>query len=329
MRRILALVAVASAIATSGSFASASGSFETLRYADNTQFTIACPANYECQVELERGERAGDGFSAAASDWDPHVGYSGTGQLTPSLMLRPDRPGLRTNVVLTTSRRTYRLLLVSTSSQNPKYYSFSYNGSERDTYRRLAKLSVATQTALRAQAAAAKASPPPIAADAVSLKSTCIDYNYAYYHDLTLPPDHKPKARANADPIPPEWIPETVCTDGEHTYIDFPIVREQPYDTPTYFKSSPGEPDEIINAIYNSTRRRYVIDNVYPNIVLVLGSQERPLRIRLLHNPDAHVGRGAPVPIPIETHAPIVLGHLPPPVEPATPTPSPRASARP
>jgi type IV secretory pathway VirB9-like protein len=270
------------------------GSFITLHFAEQRQFDVRCPANYECEIQLQKGERVSDGFNAHINDWDPHIGYTGEGVVTPHLMLRPVRSGLRTNIVLTTTKRTYHLLATSDASDTPRYYSFVYDDQ---MYRPMSRAALAAQAALRARA---MASPVPTAtpADVAELKSVCIDYDYGYFQDFTVPADHMPGTQASHDSIPQDWIPRVMCTDGKHTYIDFPIGPEQPYDTPT-FHAVLADGDEIINAVYNGARRRFILDGVYPDIVLQLGSMVRPLRIRLVHFPSVHNERGHAKPIQI------------------------------
>jgi type IV secretory pathway VirB9-like protein len=274
-------VSFASGVATSD----ARATFIGLHFAERQEFTIRCVVGLECDVQLEPGERVNDGFNAQKGEWDPHMAYTGGGQMPlPHLILRPSENAHRTNIILTTTRRTYYLLLVPIKSSGPLYYSFQYDST---TYRNLANLALATQTALKYQNGAG-VHPVPTAtpADVADLHSVCIDYNYTYTIDRYLADDHPHNAKPSNDAFPGEWKPQTVCSDGKHTYVQLTPQAQLPVDLPIAFALT-AEGDTIINSTFNANRWRYTVDGVYGDIVLELGSQFRPLRLRL-HHPDPY-----------------------------------------
>ena len=296
-RRIaLALVAAAAFSLEAAVAVADDRPFVSFTFTDRHQYTIDCAARYECDIQLDSGERVNDGFNANIDDWDPHIGYSGEKRLTPHLVLRPSRSGLRTNIILTTTKRTYYLLAVSSDRQQPSYYSFSFD----DTYRELARRAVATQTALRASGA--RPVPTPTPADVADLSSTCFDYDYSYLVDRNVQSDHVPRARPSNETLPQSLVPKLVCSDGSHTFVEFPVGREVPADLPISLAVT-SEGDTLINYTYLASLNRYTVDGVYDSFVLELGSQSAPLRLRIYHagrgNPPA--GRHDPRPIPITT----------------------------
>ena len=274
-------------------------SFTSLPFADRREYVVTCAAHYECDVQLQPGERVNDGFNAHNEDWDPHIGYTGEHSLTPHLVLRPSRAGLRTNIILTTTKRTYYLLAESTGSDSPSYYSFAYVD---DTYRDAARSALALQAALRAQGGLLTPEPTPSPANVANLSNVCFDFDYSYGVDNSVQPDHAKFAHPNRDPLPPNYVPKEVCSDGKHTYIDFPYQREVPADLPVTFAVG-AEGDTLINYTYVASLNRYTIDGVYDSFVLELGSQTSPLRLRIYHgmrgNPPT--GRHVATPTPILT----------------------------
>lgn len=304
MRRLAsALSALLILSASTCTVISANGNspFATLPYTENHQYTLSCAAHFECDVQLQPGERVNDGFNAHIDDWDPHIGYSGEHTITPHLVLRPSRPGLRTNIILTTTKRTYYLFAHSTSAQQPSYYVFNY---QQDTYRALARQAVATQAALRASLKLSQPNAVPTPANVADLATLCFDYNYGYLVDRNVQTDHVPRARPSREPLPTNYVPKLVCSDGRHTYIEFPMQREVPSDLPISLAvTSSG--DTLINYTYLSELNRFTIDGVYDSFVLELGSQAAPLRLRIYHaGLGAPNGRHDPSPIPIRTSAP-------------------------
>ncbi len=259
--------------------------FIGLHFAERQEFTIKCVVGLECDVQLEPGERVNDGFNAQKGEWDPHMAYTGAGRMPlPHLILRPSLNARRTNIILTTTRRTYYLLLIPVKSSDPIYYSFQYDST---TYRNLANLAVATQTALKGQTSpGAHPAPTATPADVADLHGVCIDYHYTYTIDRYLADDHPHNAKPSSDAFPGEWKPQMVCSDGQHTYVQLTPQKQLPVDLPIAFALT-AEGDTIINSTFNANRWRYTVDGVYTDIVLELGSQYRPLRLRL-HHPDPY-----------------------------------------
>ena len=73
-----------------------------------------------------------------------------------------------------------------------------------------------------------------------------------------------------------------VCTDGTHTYVEFPRAQEAPADIPISLAVT-TEGDTLIDYTYVATLNRFTIDGVYDSFALEVGSQDQPLRIRIYH----------------------------------------------
>jgi type IV secretion system protein TrbG len=242
--------------------------FSVLRYHSHQQDVISCPANFECDIELESGERINNGYNAWTHDWDPHVGYTGDRNATPHLVLKPYQANLRTNIILTTTRRTYYFLVSSTNDSVPRYYRFEYDVPRQLTLRHQPK---------------PRPRPEPTPVQDADLYRVCIDYAYSYLIDTNPGNDHAHRATASTQTFPAEFIPQVACTDGRHTFVQFPFSRETSADLPLHLAVTP-EGDTIANATYVFQRARYVIDGVYPDMVLEMGSQSSPIRLRILHS---------------------------------------------
>ena len=136
-------VALAGAIAVApfiGTAQASDASFRSIQYHADSQPVISCPLSVNaqgsvqallCEVTLEPGEHVKDGLNAQAQLWDPHIVYSGDGVQTPHLVLKPDAIGDVANVIVTTNKRTYRLLFRSVPGSAPVYTTFHYDAEAR------------------------------------------------------------------------------------------------------------------------------------------------------------------------------------------------------
>jgi type IV secretion system protein TrbG len=277
MNRAVLTVAMVCAAAAATAPATSSEQFVALTYRPRTETTIRCARNLECEVTLEPGERVFAGFAAAIDDWDPHVGYSGPkGGATAHLVFRPARAGLRTNVVVTTSRRSYYLELVSDDSRRARYYGFAF------------------PHVFIARSAPAAPTPAPIATPAPDPMAACLGYRYTYDFDRNLPADHAPGARTNRDALSALWQPWRACTDGRHTFVQFTASDVVPTDLPIVNVLGP-DGDSPPNYTYDPALRRFTIDGVPDAIVFELGSQDSPLRlvVRRVSNAGTTLDPGA------------------------------------
>lgn len=212
------------------------------------EFTIECPAHYECLLTLEPGEQIISGFSADVADWDPHDTYDGEqGSQTPHLIFRPVKAGLRSNIVVTTTKRTYYLLLESTSETEPHYYAFRYNNAQQS-----------------AQAPAAPPTAPPTPAplnlSSVNLADVCN------------------RDRYQTDTEPAAWKPEIVCNDGHHTFIQFGPYHASPIESPIVHAiiQQGGQPvEELVQYTPYMAQGRIVVDGVYDNLVLLISGNQK------------------------------------------------------
>lgn len=266
------------------------GTVVSVPYEPDRETRLACAVGLACDVTLEPGETVGAGFAGAIAAWDPHRAYSGgsadspgthaeTGR-TPHLVFRaPRAAGVRTNAVVLTNRRTYHLVLVATADRDAIYYRFTFPRTIVDS-------------AAAPRAVTAPAGPPaaPRALDARNPLATCFDFSYSYERGA-LPLDHASGATDAGGEIPRAWRPSVACTDGRHTYVQFPRTDVMPADTPVAAALG-ADGDAVVNSSYDELARRLTIDGVPDAFVLQLGAQRAPLRIvvrRAAHN-DVPIG---------------------------------------
>lgn len=93
----------------------------------HSQPSVVCSPLQLCEVELQAGEVVRDVLVGDTVRWkvEPASSGSATGQKI-HLVVKPAEAGLRTSMVVTTSRRTYHIRLVSTVDGSMARIAFSY-----------------------------------------------------------------------------------------------------------------------------------------------------------------------------------------------------------
>jgi P-type conjugative transfer protein TrbG len=185
------------AVAGPGQIAGPDG---VLRYpfGERTPPTLRCKPLFVCDLVLGDSVRW---LIAPASS-------GGSNGATPHVLVKPTEAGLRTNLIVTTNRRTYYLTLVSSYNNPMLRIGFLYPQDPQ-----LAFASAALGRGVRADA------PLP---DAAIDK---LDFNYRVRGDRELQPVH-------------------VFNDGTHTYLQMP---EGMHEVPVLFAVGTDGSDTLVN----------------------------------------------------------------------------------
>jgi type IV secretion system protein TrbG len=169
------------------------------------------------------------------------------------ILVKPFAAGLTTNLVITTSRRTYHLRLASTSATAMAGISWTYPQDDL--------------IALRRQADAARAAEPVASA----LDIAQLHFDYAISGDR------------------PSWRPLRAFDDGLRTYIEFPPALAQG-DAPPLFVLGPDGKAELVN--YRLRDRYYVVDRLFGAAELRLGLKKQEV-VRITRIESTKRRRGA------------------------------------
>jgi type IV secretory pathway VirB9-like protein len=255
------LLAIALPIASVANVAAAT--FSNVWYADNAETTLRCPALYECTITLQPGEQITDAYSADIPDFDPHDLYGPNN--TPSVIFRPVRAGLRTNVVMTTDKHVYHLLIISTNGKEPAYYSFRYSTARPGVAFHASPAAVPPAgdvQQLQYQTATVGSVLPAQDLSRVNLADVC-------NHDIY-----------RTDDQPAEWRPQIVCNDGHHTFIQLAPYHAAPNEAPLIEAAyaDAANPNVVATQLVNYTpymaQGRIVVDGVYDNLVMIVGTNQ-------------------------------------------------------
>lgn len=176
---------------------------------------------------------------------------SGAGRRV-AVMVKPVRVGIKTNLVITTSRRTYLLELTSTPKAWMASVSWTYPKDQ--------------MLALQAQAQAADAQTP--VASGVSLDQ--LHFRYAITGD------------------DPPWKPVRAFDDGRHVYIQFPAGIAQGELPPLFVVGTDGK-GELVNYRFHAPYD--IVDRLFGAAELRLGGKKAAV-VRITRTDGVTAGAG-------------------------------------
>jgi type IV secretion system protein TrbG len=223
----------------------------SLQYVFGTtvQPLITCQPLFVCDVTLESGETVENIAIGDSVRWVLASAQSGPGGTTPHVLVKPTELGLATNLIITTTKRTYYLRLASANFSSSSHISFSYPDD--------------IAAAVEAKAAADRQAEEDKAAALPVLPPDQLDYRYRIQGAK-------------------EILPERAYNDGVHTFVTFAAL---PTDLPVVYAVAPDGSDQIVN--YRLRGLTFIIDGIPSGVDLVLnggtgkhGRGERRVSIR-------------------------------------------------
>ena len=222
---------------------------------------MVCAPLRVCAVELQAGEHLQSQPQIGDSRrWEITPVLSGSGlEEAPILIVKPIEPGLETDLIVPTDRRTYVLKLVSDPTRFIARLAFQYPSEDRtkwanfETQQDLAKRD-AEVLAEQQRAKDKQAGVLPMADNALD----------NLYFDYKLEGD-------------PAYRPEHVLDDGLHTYLLYPNdgrFRE----LPTLLLVVNGK-TELVN--FRVDGPRYIVDRLFDKAILVVGIGKKQTRVTI------------------------------------------------
>ena len=224
-------------------------------FSDGALYQVYTSPGRVTVIRLQPGE---DLVTVAAGDtvqWIVGDTASGSGaNRRVAVMVKPVRVGIKTNLVITTNRRTYLLELTSTPKTWMASVSWEYPKDQ--------------MLALQAQAQAADARAP--VAGGLSLDQ--LHFRYAITGD------------------DPPWKPVRAFDDGRHVYIQFPAGIAQG-ELPPLFVVGPDGKGELVN--YRFRAPYDIVDRLFGAAELRLGGKKAAVvRIERTDGVAAGAGHG-------------------------------------
>ena len=206
---------------------------------------IICAPERLTTIALEAGEKISSApVLGDTVRWEYQLMTAGAGPTErTSVVIKPKRPGISTDLVLATDRRTYQLLLVSKEKEHLSQVSFSYpSDSKWDEY----------QAQQRDRAEAEKKT------NTVTTLDGPTNFGYTVNAQKGI-----------------AFVPRAVYDDGHQTYLKMPPEAEA-WETPVLQVGSPNG-CEITN--YRADGDTWVIDRLFTQAELISGTGKKARRV--------------------------------------------------
>src|ERR1022692_3145011 len=219
--------------------------------------TIVCAPLRVCMIELQAGERVvGEPHIGDSVRWNISPAMYGTGgQSKAVIILKPQTPGLDTNLLITTDRRAYYLRLVSKPEEYVARVAFAY--AEDESARKWQQQLAAQHAQEKLELRSAEALPAILAADKL---------NFDY------------RIKGGDDNI----RPRRVFDDGAKTYIQMP-AEVQHREAPVLLIIGTDGKGEMTN--YRVKDQTYIVDRLFDHANLVLGSGKKAQKVEISREP--------------------------------------------
>src|SRR5438094_2126561 len=218
-----------------------------------TEAIVTCQPLRVCDIELEAGEEILNVSLGDSNRWLASPAFSGDREtLTPHVLIKPTEFGIATNAVITTTRRTYYVALVSpakpgTHARRVKfYYPQDLLDQANGVFR-----AKATQRQRDDQTTVARMS-------RVAVDSLYFDY------------------QIEAKDVP--WKPVRVFDDGTHVYIQMPEAMRVTEAPALLVQTRTGD-SALVN--YRLRQNYYVVDKLFDTAVLITGVGNHQERVTI------------------------------------------------
>jgi type IV secretion system protein VirB9 len=214
--------------------------------------TVVCAPLRVCMIELEAGEKiVGEPHIGDSVRWNISPAMYGTGdRATAVIILKPQMPGLDTNLLITTDRRAYYLRLISKLEDYVARVAFAY---PEDDARKWQQQLTAEQTLAKHEKHSAEIPPAMIAIEKLTF-------------DYTI--------RGGDEHI----RPVRVFDDGAKTYIQMPPDLQH-REAPVLLVVGKDGKGEMTN--YRVKDQTYIVDRLFDRANLVLGSGKKAQKVEI------------------------------------------------
>ncbi len=214
---------------------------------------VVCAPLRVCIVELQPGEKiTGEPQVGDSVRWNISPAMYGEGEETTSvIVLKPQEPGLDTNLLITTDRRAYYLRLVSKPQDYIARVAFNYPQDENN--QKWQQHLLAQQTQARDSRHDAQLLPAIVTADKL---------NFSY------------KVTGGNEQI----RPVRVFDDGAKTYIQMPSDVQNREAPILMILGSDGK-GEMTN--YRVQQQTYIVDRLFEHARLILGAGKKAQKVEI------------------------------------------------
>ena len=214
--------------------------------------TVVCAPLRVCMIELQSGEKlVGEPHIGDSVRWNLSPAMYGNGtSATSVIVLKPQGPGLDTNLLITTDRRAYYLRLLSKSDDYVARVAFAY--PDEDENEKKWQQHLAEQKAQETKATRIAELPP-----------NAVDSMYFNY-----------RLKGGDDNI----RPVRVFDDGKKTYIQISQAARN-REAPVLVVIGPDGKQEMVN--YRVKDDMYIVDRLFERAELILGSGKKARKVEI------------------------------------------------
>ena len=217
-----------------------------------TEAVVTCQPLRVCDIELEAGEEILNVSLGDSNRWLASPAFSGDGEgLTPHVLVKPTELGIATNAVITTTRRTYYLGLVSrTDAAHVRRVKFYY---PHDLVQQANGIFRANAMQRQQDQRTTIARLPRFAPEA-------LNFNY----------------QIEGDDVP--WKPVRAFDDGTHVYIQMPQAMRVTEAPALLVQTRTGDA-ALVN--YRLRQPYYVVDKLFETALLITGVGKHQERVTI------------------------------------------------
>jgi P-type conjugative transfer protein TrbG len=214
---------------------------------------VVCAPLRVCIIELQPGEKiTGEPQVGDSVRWNISPAMYGQGEdATSVIVLKPQEPGLDTNLLITTDRRAYYLRLVSKPQDYIVRVAFNYPQDENN--QKWQQHLLAQQTQARDRTRDAQLLPAIV---------TAVRLNFSY------------KVSGAAE----QMRPVRVFDDGAKTYIQMP-PDVQNREAPVLMVLGADGKGELTN--YRVQQQTYIVDRLFDRARLILGAGKKAQKVEI------------------------------------------------
>lgn len=214
---------------------------------------INCSPLHTCDIALQPGEKVTGVYPGDTARWLFEEAVSGDQQM--HVIFKPKESDIATNTIITTSRRTYHLDLISKKDAFPKPVSFYYPDDFLQSWRNLQD---AAKTLIKEKQSQRDAN-----------AENFNHLNFNYHMDTPLLSEK------------PRWTPQRAFNNGKQVYVEMPAVSET-IPLPALFIIGKGGETELVN--YRVKKPYYIIDQLFQKAVLISGVGKNQQRATIIYD---------------------------------------------
>ena len=213
--------------------------------------TVVCAPLRVCMIELQSGEKlVGEPHIGDSVRWNLSPAMYGNGDSSTSvIVLKPQGPGLDTNLLITTDRRAYYLRLLSKPDDYVARVAFAYPDDEDNQRKWQQQLAEQKDQQIKSTRIAEL---PPNAVDSMY-------FNYRLKGDDSI-------------------RPVRVFDDGKKTYIQISQAAKN-REAPVLVVIGSDGKQEMVN--YRVKDDMYIVDRLFEKAELILGSGKKARKVEI------------------------------------------------